>query len=74
MWGEKKSLMLLFWSTLIVGGRVVRLGGLEIWKGDEVGKWEGGEVDNVKKVRGWQGYEDMSKREGGGVEVHKVER
>ena len=52
MWGEKKSLMLLFWSTLIVGGRVVRLGGLEIWKGDEVGKWEGGEVDNVKKVGG----------------------
>ena len=29
----------------------MRLGGLEIWKGDEVGKWEGGEIGNVRKVR-----------------------
>ena len=36
--------MLLFWSALIVGTRVVRLGGLERWEGDEVG--------NAGKVRG----------------------
>ena len=30
--------MLLFWSTLIVGGRVVSLVELERWEGGEVGK------------------------------------
>ena len=29
---------MLFWSALIVGGRVVRLEGLKRWEGGEVGK------------------------------------
>ena len=42
MWGETGGLMLLFWSALIVGGRVVR------WEGRKGGK--GGRVVKVEKV------------------------
>ena len=41
MWGEAEVLMLLSWSVLFVGGRVVRQGR---WEGSEVGRWEGSEV------------------------------
>ena len=41
MWGETEGLMLLFWSTLIVGG----------W----VGKWEGGKGGKVVRWRGGKG-------------------
>ena len=33
MWGEREGLMLLYWSVLFVGGKVVRQG-----------RWEGSEV------------------------------
>ena len=36
--------MLLFWSVLFVGGRVVRQGR---WNGNEVGRWEGSELGKV---------------------------
>ena len=46
MWGETEYLMLLSWSVLFVGGRVVgrrkregsEVGWWERWKGSEVGK------------------------------------
>ena len=41
----ERDLMFLFWSALIVGGRWVRLGSWERWKGGKVGK--------VRKVGGW---------------------
>ena len=44
MWGETEDLMLLFWSVLFVGGRVVRQGR---WNGNEVGRWEGSELGKV---------------------------
>ena len=53
MWGETEGLMLLFWSALFVGGRVVRREGWgygmarwESWEGSEVG---GGWVGRVRK-------------------------
>ena len=48
--GDRKGLMLLFWSALIVDGRVVRLGRWE--------RWESGEIEKVGKVGGWSGWED----------------
>ena len=44
--GEREILMLLFWSALIVGGRVVRLVELERWECGETGK-----------VGGWWGWQ-----------------
>ena len=41
MWAETERLMLLSWSVLFAGGRVVRQGR---WDGSEVGRWEGSEV------------------------------
>ena len=41
MWGETEDLLLLSWSVLFVGGRVVRQGK---WEGSEVARWEGSEV------------------------------
>ena len=37
MWEETEGLMLLSWSVLFVGRRVVRQGR---WEGSEVGRWE----------------------------------
>ena len=42
MWGETEDLMLLFWSALIVGGRVVR------WEGKKGAK--DGRLVKVEKV------------------------
>ena len=47
MWGETEDLMLLFWSFLCDGGRVVRQRRCE---GSEVGRCEGSEVEKVRKV------------------------
>ena len=44
MWGETDGLMLLSWSVLFVGRRVVRQGR---WEGSELGSWEGSEVGKV---------------------------
>ena len=41
MWGKAEGLMLLYWSVLFVGGRVVKQGK---WEGSEVGRWEVSEV------------------------------
>ena len=38
--------MLLSWSVLFVGGRVVRKGR---WQGSEVGRWESSEVGRWEK-------------------------
>ena len=47
MWVETECLMLLSWSVLFVGGRVVRKGR---WQGSEVGRWERWEGSEVGKV------------------------
>ena len=50
MWRETETIMLLSWSFLFVGGRVVRQGR---WKGSEVGnvggwgRWQGGKGGKV---------------------------
>ena len=54
MWGEKKSLMLLSWSVLSVGGRVVRQGK---WEGSEVARWGRWELIEVGRWGRWEGSE-----------------
>ena len=53
MWGETEGLILLYWSVLFVGGRLVRQ---EIWEGSEVGRWEGSEVGR------WERWENEAER------------
>ena len=55
MWGEKVGLMLLSWSILFVGGRVVRQGrpddsGVKRWEVIEVGRRGSCEGSKVGKV------------------------
>ena len=50
MWGETEGLLLLSWSVLFVGGRVVRQ---RRWEGSEVGRWERWEGSEVGKVGEW---------------------
>ena len=49
MWGETESLMLLFWSTLFVGGRDVR------WKRWGIVRWRGGKGEKVVRWKGGEG-------------------
>ena len=54
MCGETEGLILLYWSVLFVGGRVVRQGR---WEGSEVGRWERWEVSEVGRWGRWEGSE-----------------
>ena len=55
--------MLLFWSALIVDGRVVRLGRWERWESGEIEKVgkERWEVGLVGKIGGWWEMQSESK-------------
>ena len=58
MWGETEGLILLSWSVLFVGGRVVRGRGRAVrwerWEVSEVGRWESSEVaGKAGKVGEW---------------------
>ena len=54
MWGETEGLMLLFWSFLFDGGRVVWQGR---WEGSEVGRCEVSEVGKWGRWHGGKGSE-----------------
>ena len=54
MWEETEGLMLLFWSVLLVSGKVVRQGR---WKGSMVGRWEKWEGNEVGRWERWEGSE-----------------
>ena len=46
IWGQTEGLMLLSWSVLFLGGRVVRQGR---WEGSEVARWERWEGNEVAR-------------------------
>ena len=54
MWGKTDGLVLLSWSVLFAGERVVRKGR---WQGSEVGKWERWQVSEVGRWGTWEGSE-----------------
>ena len=54
MWGETDGLVLLSWSVLFAGKRVVRKGR---WQGSEVGRWERWQVSEVGRWGTWEGSE-----------------
>ena len=71
IWGQTEGLMLLSWSVLFLGGRVVRqgrwegseMGRWERWEGSEVARWENGEAERWEVpgfIQGW-GTQDESK-------------
>ena len=54
IWEETEGLMLLFWSVLFVGGKVVRQGR---WEGSMVGRWEKWEDNEVGRWERCEGSE-----------------
>ena len=71
MWGETEGLMLLSWSVLLVGGRVVRKGRWEVREVGRWGKWEGSEMARWKR---WKSSEvaRWERRENGETERWEV--
>ena len=56
--------MLLSWSVLFVGGRVVRQGRWEGWKGERLMRWEGNKIGRVVRWLGGKGGKMVSHKGG----------